>query len=200
MQDLIHWQSREENMRSMPKCFETYTNVRTVLDCTEFKTVTSKCLSCRTCTYSHYKGTHTLKVLLGVSPSGAVNYLSKTATGKSSDKAIFNLTDLVSKLEPGDAVMVDKGFMIADELANAGIEMIRPDFLFEKFSKCQVERSTKIASARVHVERRIARLKQLKVLSDKICASIIPYIDDIMIVACAISNLSTPILSDDKFM
>ena len=123
----------------MPKHFERYRNVRTVLDCTEFKTISSKCLSCVNCTYSHYK------VLIGVSPSGAVNYISKFATGKSSDKAIFNLSDLLTKLDPSDAVMVDTGFVIANELANAGIEMIRPDFLFEKFSKLQVERSTNIA-------------------------------------------------------
>lgn len=199
MKRLIYWQSREQNMKNLPKCFQMYPNVRTVLDCTEFRTVTSKCLSCRICTYSRYKSGHTLKLLIGVSPSGAVNYLSKVATGKSSDKAIFNLSNLLSKLEVGDAVMVDRGFLIADELANAGIEMIRPDFLYERFTKTQVEESTRIASARVHVERRIGRLKQMRIFSDRICSSMIPYIDEIVTVVCALSNLSTPILNDDKF-
>lgn len=200
MKKLIHWQSRDVNANNLPECFREFPNVVTVLDCTEIRTVTFQCLSCRTCTYSHYKGAHTLKILIGVSPSGLVNFISKVSTGRSSDKAIFNATELLSKLEPGDAVMVDKGFMIADELANAGIEMVRPAFLFESFTKKQIERNTKIAAARVHVDRRIARLKMFKILSDKIGDSVIPYVDDIMTVICALSNISQPLLKDDKFM
>ena len=140
----------------------------------------------------------TLKVLLGLSPRGCVNYL--VSTGKSSDKAIFNLTDLISKLEPGDGVIVDKGFMIGDELAKAGVEMVRTAFHFENFSQECGENNTGLASARVNVERRIGRLKNFKVLSDKVGISIIPYIDDIMTIICGLSNLTAPILNDDKFL
>ncbi|XP_055855902.1 uncharacterized protein LOC129919092 [Episyrphus balteatus] len=196
---LIYWPTREQNAKRMPKCFEYFQNVRTILDCTEMKTVTFRCLKCRTGVYSQYKGAATLKVLIGISPSGAINFLSKVASGRSSDKAIFNRSDLLSKLEPGDAVMVDKGFMIGDELNKAGIEMIRPKFHFEPFSGEDVRRNTRIAAARVHVERRFARLKMFKILSDKIHSSVIPYIDDIMIVLCGLSNYGTPILDDSKF-
>lgn len=200
MKNLIHWQSEERNVKSLPKYFEDFPNVRTILDCTEVRTVTFRCLTCRTCTYSHYKGGHTLKILIGVSPSGCINFVSKVSTGRSSGKAIFNQTaELMSKLQPGDAVMVDKGFMIGDELANAGVEMVRPAFLFGSFSKEDVERNTKIAAARVHVERRIARLKIFKVLSEKIGVAMIPYVDDCMIVICGLSNISQPILKDNKF-
>ena len=53
---LIVWQTKEENSKNLPTCFKQFPNVRTVLDCTEFKTANIACLTCRTCTYSHYKG------------------------------------------------------------------------------------------------------------------------------------------------
>jgi len=170
------------------------------LDCTEIKTITFGCLKCRTSTYSHYKSQQTIKVLIGVAPSGLLNYISPAVGGRTSDKAVFNLTPLLNQLKPGDAVMVDKGFLIADELEKHGIEMIRPDFNINLLSKTQVERSTKISSARVHVERRIARLKYFKILSEKLDDSVLPYINDILTVIGALSNLSSPILTDEKFL
>lgn len=89
--------------------------------------------------------------------------------------------------------------MIADELAEAGVEMVRPDLMFERLTRSEVVRSTSIASARVHVERRIARIKMFKIFSEKVNASIIPYIDDILIVLCGLSNISPPILNDQRF-
>ncbi|XP_055837913.1 uncharacterized protein LOC129906265 [Episyrphus balteatus] len=183
---LIYWPTREQNAKRMPKCFEYFQNVRTILDCTEMKTVTFRCLKCRTGVYSQYKGAATLKVLIGISPSRAINFLSKVASGRSSDKAIINRSDLLSKLEPGDALRVDKGFMIGDELNKAGIEIIRPKFHFEPFSGEDVRRNTRIAAARVHVENKFARLKMFKILSDKTHSFVIPYIDDIMIVLCSL--------------
>lgn len=196
----IYWQTKEENLKSLPICFAKFKNTMTVLDCTEVKTVKFRCLECRTCTYSHYKGTHTIKLLIGVSPSGLINFISTAVGGRTSDKAVFNLTDLLDKLRPGDAVMVDKGFMIGNELSEAGIEMIRPNFLNKERTKSDVENDRLIAAARVHVERRISRIKLFKTLSEKISLSKLPYLDDILTIVCAISNLSTPILSDDKFL
>lgn len=173
---LIYWQSHEENLKSLPKCFEDFPQTMTVLDCTEIKTCTFNCLHCRMCMYSHYKGCHTVKILIGVSPSGMINFVSKATAGRASDKAIFNSTNLLEKLNKGDAVMVDKGFMIGDELSKAGIEMIRPAFMYHKMTKSEVIRNTRIASARVHVERRIARIKTFKILGEKVYFSILPYI------------------------
>lgn len=80
----IYWQSDEENKRSIPVCFKNF-NVQTVLDCTEIKIPSFRCLKCRTSTYSHYKGTHTVKILLGVAPSGLINHISPAVGGRSSD-------------------------------------------------------------------------------------------------------------------
>lgn len=67
-------------------------------------------------TYSHFKGRHTVKFLIGVAPSGLITYVSRGFGGRSSDKAIFNLSGLMEKLDPhNDAIMVDKGFLIENE-------------------------------------------------------------------------------------
>ncbi|XP_055837595.1 uncharacterized protein LOC129905998 [Episyrphus balteatus] len=199
LKPFIYWPTTEENQKSMPKCFEKFSNVVTVLDCTEIRTVQFRCLTCKCCTYSHYKGTHTVKVMVGITPSGLVNFISPSVSGRTSDKAVFNLTGLIKVLKPGDAVMVDKGFMIGNELFQAGIEMIRPQFMNPERTRDDVEKDRLIASARVHVERRFARIKQFKMLSEKVTESMLPYFDDIVTVVCAISNLSSPILSDEKF-
>lgn len=200
LKGLIYWQTREQNSKSLPTCFKLFPNTMTVLDCTEVKTATFNCLRCRTCLYSHYKGCHTVKFLIGVAPSGLINFVSPAVAGKTSDKAVFNLTNLTQLLNVGDAVMVDKGFMIGDELSKQGVEMIRPAFMFQELSKEEVQRNTQIACARVHVERRIARLKIFRILSQRIHWSVLPYIDDVITVICGLSNLSQPILKDDKFV
>lgn len=195
----IHWQTRDQNQRSFPICFDLFLNTQTVLDCTEVKTPSFRCLRCRTSTYSQYKGTNTVKILIGVAPSGLINFVAPAVGGRTSDKAIFNMSTLLQKLNQGDGVMVDKGFMIGNELSSAGVEMIRPSFVYQTQSKEEVDQNTRIARARVHVERRIARVKKFKILSDKVMHSMLPYIDDIITVIFGLSNLESPILNDNKF-
>ncbi|CAG0889762.1 unnamed protein product [Darwinula stevensoni] len=48
-----------------------------------------KSVVCRILTYSHYKGTHTVKYMVGVSPGGMITFLSQGYGGRASDKAIF---------------------------------------------------------------------------------------------------------------
>jgi hypothetical protein len=77
-----------------------------------------------------------------VAASGLVTYLSKPYGGRASDKAIFNLENLLSKLDPHDAIMVDKGFLIETECAKANVKLKRPPFLRKKNS-CQKKRQPK---------------------------------------------------------
>lgn len=117
----------------MPKCFEKYRNVFIVLDCTEVPVEKPKCLNCRLRLYSHYKGCETIKWLVGVAPCGAVIYLSEAYGGRASDKAIFNQSGLLNKLEPTrDAIMVDKGFDIEVESHQNYIKLIIPQKLQKK--------------------------------------------------------------------
>ena len=50
--------------------------------------------------------------MTGVTPAGNICYVSKLYGGRVSDTAIFQQSDLLKLLEPRDAIMVDRGFLI----------------------------------------------------------------------------------------
>lgn len=81
------------------------------------------------------------------------------------------------------------------------IEIIRPPFLKNKkqFSPEEAKLNADIASARVHVERSIQRVKMFKILKEKISWKLVPYIEDIVAVVTGLVNLKSPLLADDKF-
>ena len=203
LKSALTWPSVEEVRQNMPRCFAKFQKTRVVLDCTEVSVENSRCAKCRNQTYSHYKGTNTLKVLIGVSPGGLITHVSVPWAGRSSDKVIFEQSRIVECLEPYvDAVMVDKGFHIEQELESHGIEMYRPPFLRNKskFSRHEAELTAEIAAARVHVERVIGRMKNFMILNSKLSWRLLPYADAIIYSVCGIINLSRPILSSDKFL
>ena len=152
----IPWPSKEEISKNLPKCFDGFENVRIVLDCTEIYIQQPKNLCCQLITYSYYKGSTTAKIMTGVTPAGNISYISKVYGGRVSDSTIFSQSaDLLKSLDPGDGIMVDRGFLI-DELCELNRwKCIRPPFLKDKkqFSNSESILTSKIAAARVHIER-----------------------------------------------
>lgn len=61
-------------------------------------------------------------------------------------------------------------------------------------------KNTKIAAARVHIERCNQQIKVFKILGEKLQWNLVQHIDDIFLIASVITNLSTPILAEDKFV
>lgn len=62
----ILWPSREKVQRNMPSTFkEHFSNCRVIIDCTEVKTERLSRTDSQFIMYSNYKGTHTIKVLVG---------------------------------------------------------------------------------------------------------------------------------------
>lgn len=106
--------SEEEISRNLPQCFEDFKDVRVVLDCTEVFFTKIKKFCCQLNTYSHYKGTYTCKFLTGVTSAGNISFISKLYGGRTLDKASFEQSNLKNLLQPGNAVMVDRGFLIDD--------------------------------------------------------------------------------------
>lgn len=132
--------------------------------------------------YSHYKGDLTIKFLTKVTPAGILVHVSKSFGGRASDKCIFNHSNILQSLEGSrDAVMVDKGFLIDDECMNKRIKLIRRPF------------------AKKNKQMPDARIKEFKILNNKIHWNFIHYVDDTFLVCCGLANLGTPILGDDKF-
>lgn len=199
----VPWPSKTELEHNEPQCFAAYRDVRVVLDCTEVQIERSHCASCRILTYSHYKGVHTVKVLVGVSPGALITFVSDCFGGRASDKACVDESEILSKLEPfRDDVMVDKGFNIDKKCTTLGIGVVQPPFLRKQaqFSAQDAQKTVQIARARVHVERAIQRLKLFRILKGPIPWEMLAVLDEAMIIIAGIVNLSAPLLSDKRFV
>lgn len=196
----IPFLSRHEVKCYIPQCFKDFPDVRIVLDCTEVPVQKSSCLCCRLKTYSHYKSNHTLKFMTGVSPSGLITFTSRMYGSRVSDKALFEQSGLLDKVEPGDAIMVDKGFLIDELCFKKEVTLIRPQFLRNKkqLSNEEARLNALIARAKVHIERSSQRLKVFGILN-RVQWNLVPDMEKIFTILCAVVNLSTPILSDKRF-
>lgn len=83
----------------MPDCFKKFPNTRIILDCTEFFIEIPSSLVNQTLTYSSYKSHNTFKLLVGISPTGVVTFLSKLWGVNASDMQIVKESGLLDLLE-----------------------------------------------------------------------------------------------------
>ncbi len=110
-----------------------------------------------------------------------------------------------SLIEPGNTILADCGFTIADDLAIQGAKLDKPAFTRGKsqLSQREVEYSKQLSTVRIHVERVIGQLKtkyknlsgplpvkMLKHASDKDISNI----DKIITVCAAFVNLCNSIV------
>ena len=70
-----------------------------------------------------------MKGLIGIPSDGAIPFVSSLYTGSLSDKVITSCSGILELLEPGDAVMADKGFDVEDLLKEKGVVLNIPPFL-----------------------------------------------------------------------
>ena len=113
----------------MPEIFKKdYPNTRIIIDATEFPIERPSSLMTQSCTFSTYKNRNTVKVLIGIMPSGAISFVLECYKESISDRKLVELSKLLEKLEPGDEIMADKGFQIQNILAPLGICLNVPPF------------------------------------------------------------------------
>ena len=191
---LIVWPSKESVMSNLPLCFRhpKLKNVRVVLDCFEVFTDRPKNLSCRAKTYSNYKHHNTFKVLVGISPAGAVTFISDAWGGRASDKHITLCSDLPDMLEQGDVILADRGFTISEEMALYGVRVLTPAFTKGRpqMTRDDVEVSRLLSRARIHVERVIGRMRSnFRILKMSLPVALFPQVDNIIAVCAGITNL-----------
>ncbi|XP_063422855.1 uncharacterized protein LOC134707203 isoform X2 [Mytilus trossulus] len=189
---LIHWPNKDDILRSRPDCFkEAFPRCVSVIDCTEVYIETPSNFTARSCTYSNYKHHNTIKFLVSIVPCGSISFVSRAFGGRTSDKIISLKSGYLDFINHGDVVLADRGFLIRDELASRGAELIIPSFVKGKdqLSAFEVERSRNIAHVRIHVEREMERLKNFRILSGKMSMNMVPHSDSIMTICSAIINM-----------
>ena len=82
--------------------------------------------------------------------------------GRVSDKHIAEHSGYLNKLLPGDVVLADRGFDVADSVAMLGATLDIPAFIraCEQLQPSDVQATRKLANVRIHVERIIGAVRQ----------------------------------------
>lgn len=194
---LIKWPEKNTILKNLPKVFKkTYKKCRVIIDCSELFIQRPSNLDARAKTYSNYKHHNTLKFLVGITPYGTVSFLSKCWGGRVSDKEITDKSGFYDKLEYGDLVLADRGFLIQEELAVRGASLAIPAFTKGKkqLPQKEVENSRRLSRARIHVERAIERIKNFQILKHTMPLTLVKHADDILIICAALTNLMPRLL------
>ena len=158
LKDLFPFPAQELVRKNMPQEFAQYATTRIILDCTELFIQRPSAMLAQSETWSDYKH-NTWKLLVGVTPNGQVSFLSDLWGGRVSNKQITRESGVLDLLQPGDNVMVDRGFDISNVVPD-GVTVNMPPFLAgrEQMTAAETEETMIIASVRIHVERAIGRI------------------------------------------
>ena len=108
-------------------------------------------------------------------------------------KKIVLHSKVLEQIKPGDLILADKGFLLHDLLPQ-GVTVNIPPFLNKpQFTKEQVIETTRIARARIHVERAIQQIKLFRILCF-IPRSYRSKATKIFQLCAILANLQTPVI------
>ena len=106
----------------MPFCFQTNYGLRvtSIIDCFELFIEKPSDLLAKSCTWLQYKHHNTAKYLISITPQGIISFISNGWGGRASDKYIVENSGYLKNLHPGDVILADRGFNVADSVALFG--------------------------------------------------------------------------------
>ena len=164
---LPSWPSKESIISTMPQSFtDLYPSTRVIIDCTEFPIQVPTHPDTQRVTWSSYKNRNTLKALVGITPGGAISFLSPLYGGSLCDREITSSSKIMELLDAGDSIMADKGFVIEDLCQEKGVHLNIPPFIRNdaQLTDAELIQTRRIASLRIHVERAMERIKNFHIL------------------------------------
>lgn len=179
-----------------------------IIDCFEVFVNRSSSMLPKALTFSHYKHHNTVKYLIGIAPQGVITFISEGWCGRASDKLITESSGLLENLLPGDSVLADRGFTIADSVGLHRAKLEIPVFTRGKsqLSPSDVEATRKLANVRIHVERVIGLVRSkftilqctlpIEMVETKDDTDI-PMLDKVVTVCCALTNLCNSVVPFD---
>lgn len=207
LRKLVRWPDKEELVDTMPMCFRINfgTRVVAVIDCFEVFIDRPSNLQARAETWSNYKHHNTVKFLIGITPQGAISFISKAWGGRTSDKFITENCGFLDKISAGDLVLADRGFDLSDSMALLSAYIKVPAFLKGKsqLTMADVIETRKIANVRIHVERVIGLVRQkYSILNGPIPLDYMltsdehdmTVLDKVAAVCCSLTNISPSIV------
>ena len=102
-------------IETMPECFkDTYPNTRVIIDSTELFCQKPSSLTIQSSLFFHYKDHITYKGPLGISPYGAITFISELYDGSTSDVEMVKRYAILNKelWSKDDDDMAERGFTI----------------------------------------------------------------------------------------
>ncbi|KAI7794583.1 uncharacterized protein LOC130572003 isoform X2 [Triplophysa rosa] len=192
LKPMIKWPTRNAVLKKMPKCFQKkYRQCRCIIDYIEVFIETPRCMMDQAQTWSNYKHRHTVKYLVGLTPAGAVCFLSPGWGGSVSVKEMVSNSGFFELLEPMDKILAIRGFPIREDLVAYQATLHIPHFKKSDKQLCASEAGTpgRLSNVRIHLERVIGRLKKFTILTSVIPRNQEDILGDMVTVCGALTNL-----------
>ena len=162
-----------------PKNFldKGYGNCVIVLDATELEIPRTWQTDMNWACYSTYKGRQTAKVLVGITPAGAICHVGPAYPGRMTDADVVKKSGLLQSMKEaglsghGLLVISDKGFnAISPLLIKEDLLYVAPPYKRQResqFTGADMESQWEVANLRIHVERAIGGMKNWRILQHK---------------------------------
>ena len=124
---------------------------------------------------------------MGISPSGAVTFLSQLWGGNASDKHVVRESGLLNLLEAGDSIM---------QIKDKGVTLNMPPKRDSNrhLTRKEVEQTRQIAAVRIHVESKMEQIKNFRILQGTIPATEWNNANNIVLICSALTNLEPPLV------
>ena len=194
MTNLIVRQDHGTIRRQLPRSFKKkFKDCVCIIDCSEIFIERPKNLTARAQTWSNYKHKNASKYLIGITPAGAISFLSLGWGSRVSDKQIMKESGFFNKVSMGDCILVGRGFNIKEELSALGATLEIPSFTKGKkqLSGGEVDHMLRqLSSVRIHVECVIGRIKKFRFLQTTLLLTQVDLLDEIMVIVRGLVNIN----------
>lgn len=169
---------------------------RMFIDATEFRIESPTANQNHKLVFSQYKGGTTVKVILALTASGDIAFVSNAYPGAAPDDFVVRDSGLLDVFGPGCVYVADKGFTDFVSYVDKGCQLITPPKAFQKQPRMSVDQSRSqfdICSKRVHVERVFGAIKGTwRVLKASIPISRLDMFDVMLRVCAHLTSLTRP--------
>ena len=91
--------------------------------------------------------------MISITPQGIISFISKGLGGRATDKYSVENSGYLKNLHPGDVILADRDFNVADSVALFGATLEITVFTrgCKQLTPVDVEKTRKIANVRIHV-------------------------------------------------
>ncbi|XP_069356230.1 uncharacterized protein [Maniola hyperantus] len=187
------WINRDAVSYYMPLDFsDKYPDTRVIIDAIECP-IQKPCLpTTQQITFSMLKNRNTVKLLIGIAPSGLITYISPCYGGSASDRQIIERSSILNKFEFNDEVMVNEGLNVQDIFLAHRVKVNMTTFSRKRNQI--LTRDRKIVSKRVHVERIIGMLKTYKILTQAMTQTETALASDITFIVAMLVNFRSDVI------